>query len=157
STIPPTRTPVPPTHTPVPPTHTPIPPIHTPIPPAVPPTQTPVPPTHTPVPPTRTPLPPTLAPTATHTPVPATPVPSATQPSLKTTGTPSIDLHAIHYNNLTDPTVQAKIKQIYAGGKTQGVKPGDFRIVGDSTLVGLSGVDDKKANLAQFKAQMEPV
>lgn len=42
-------------------------------------------------------------------------------------------------------------------GKQQGVKPGDFRVLGDSTLIGISGLTDPKANLDKFKAQDEPV
>src|SRR5215475_11025201 len=112
---------------------------------------------HTSVPPTHTPVPPTATALPSRTPVPATLAPTATQPTIKPTNTPSVDLLSVPYNNLTDPAVQARIKQIYAVSKTRGLRPGDFRIVGDTTLVGISGVDDRKANLAQFKAQMEPV
>ncbi len=64
---------------------------------------------------------------------------------------------AIPYNNVGDPAVQARIKQIHDVGVKQGVVSGLFRIVGDTTLVGISGADDPKANLDQYKAQYDPI
>ena len=53
--------------------------------------------------------------------------------------------------------MQALIKQIHDLGKTKGVVSGNFRIVGDTTLTGISRADDSKANLDQYKAQFDPV
>jgi lysophospholipase L1-like esterase len=59
--------------------------------------------------------------------------------------------------NVSDQAVQATVRQIRAVGKAQGAAPGNFRIVGDATLVGIGGVDDPKANLGQYKAAFEPM
>jgi hypothetical protein len=59
--------------------------------------------------------------------------------------------------DLNDPALQDTIRKIHDDGKNQNVKDGDFRIVGDTTLAGLSGADDPKANLDQFDAQYRPV
>ncbi len=165
--VPPTATPVPPTPTPVPPTATPVPPTHTPVPPTatpVPPTNTPVPPTHTPVPPTATPVPPThtpVPPTATPVPPTATPVPPTATPVPPTPTVaappPGVDMLNVPIANLSDAGVQAKIRQIHTAGQQQGVVPGDFKVVGDTTLAGVTGADDPKANLDKYKAQYDPV
>lgn len=59
--------------------------------------------------------------------------------------------------NLSDPAVQTRIKQIHTAGQQQGVVSGDFALVGDTTLVGIGGVDDPGANLDQFKGQLDPI
>jgi hypothetical protein len=53
--------------------------------------------------------------------------------------------------------VQNKIRQIHDAGKQQGVVVGDFILVGDTTLVGIGGVDDQNANLDQLKPQLDPI
>ncbi len=158
-----TETPIPPTatftETPVPPTatftETPIPPTatftETPVPPtAVPPTETPVPPTATPVPPTETPIPPTA--TFTETPVPPTAVPPTETPvpptAVPPTQAPITDMLTIPVvPNLNDQGVLARIRQINATGKNNGVVSGDFRLVGDTTLSGVANIADPTSNL----------
>ncbi len=170
--IPPTATPIPPTATPVPPTaisilpsatHTLVPPTptHTPVPPTLKPTATPIPPTatHTPVPPT--PLPPTVAPTlvptATQVPAVVTATQGGTPPKATSVATETNDLLGLPYFNLDDPAVQAKIRQIHAIGKQQGLNDHEFRLVGDSTLIALNSLDNAKTNLDKYKAQFDPI
>jgi hypothetical protein len=166
-----TRTSVPPpatlTFTLLPPPPTRVPSTRTPPPPTATFTSTLVPPT---VAPTRTPLPPTPTATFTRTPVPPTAArtlppavtaivssTAAATGTLTTSPESVVDMLSIPFMNVSDPAVQAMIRQIHTVGQTQGVVSGNFRIVGDTTLVGISGADDPKANLGQYKAQFEPV
>ncbi len=54
--------------------------------------------------------------------------------------------------------MQQNVQQIHNGaGKTNGVVPGNFAIVGDATLNWVAGADDPKANFAEFKGELDPV
>ncbi len=168
-----TFTPVPPTathtFTPVPPTathtFTPVPPTathtFTPVPPTATHTFTPVPPTPIPPTATHTPVPPTpVPPTATHTftPVPPTPVPPTETPVPPTQAPPpGVDLLNVPISDLNDPAIQNRIRDIHNNGKQQGVVPGNFRLVGQPTLLIIGGADAPNANLDQFKPQLDPI
>jgi hypothetical protein len=151
----PTAVVVVPTFTPVPPTATFT---FTPVPPtAVPPTATH---TFTPVPPTAThtftPVPPTA--THTFTPVPPTPVPPTETPVPPTQAPqPGVDLLNVPISDLNDPAIQNRIRGIHNNGKQQGVVPGNFRLVGQPTLLIIGGADAPNANLDQFKPQFDPI
>jgi hypothetical protein len=70
---------------------------------------------------------------------------------------PGVDLLNVPISDLNDPAVQNRIRDIHNNGKQQGVVPGNFRLVGQPTLLIIGGADAPNANLDQFKPQFDPI